>query len=209
MIKRALILLCLIPTAFLQSGTISPEAVDSGRNIKNMIPTILAEHNLCRKASSKKLRNLEWDNNLAAFAQSYADKLMRKKPPGLKHSSHKDRLAISGWKEQWVGENLGYAMDSRWKLNTNIADLKTAVRQTIRSWCDEKHYYNYAKNTCKRGKACGHYTQVVWQETTKVGCGIAISKDGTKYILVCNYGPGGNLSGVKPYGGKRPAKGNP
>lgn len=205
MMKKTALVLLFLFTIPLQSGMAPPKENDIPLKVKNMIPTILAEHNKCRKASSKKLKNLKWDKNLAAFAQSYANKLMKKRQPRLKHSTQKARFSISGWKGQWVGENLGYAMDSRWELHTNVADLKAAVRGTIRRWCDEKRDYNYARNTCKKGKACGHYTQVVWEETTRVGCGIAISKDGTKYILVCNYGPGGNISGVKPYGGKRPA----
>ena len=36
----------------------------------------------------------------------------------------------------------------------------------------------------------GHYTQVVWKETTKLGCG---EKKG---IVVCQYGKGGNMAGA-------------
>merc|ERR1711972_631811 len=39
------------------------------------------------------------------------------------------------------------------------------------------------------GMDTGHYTQVVWMETTSLGCGIQGS------LLVCQYGPGGNMQG--------------
>ncbi len=45
----------------------------------------------------------------------------------------------------------------------------------------------------------GHYTQIVWAETTNVGCaGIQINTpDGVKVNMLCNYGPSGN-QGSKP-----------
>ena len=40
----------------------------------------------------------------------------------------------------------------------------------------------------------GHYTQMVWAKTNKVGCGSIAWKEGAfiKQYLVCNYGPAGN-----------------
>ena len=43
------------------------------------------------------------------------------------------------------------------------------------------------------------HTQVVWAETTHVGCGQKRCTDGPnsgKTITVCNYFPGGNLKGL-------------
>lgn len=40
----------------------------------------------------------------------------------------------------------------------------------------------------------GHYTQLVWAKSTKIGCGIVKYKElfFNKKYLVCNYGPAGN-----------------
>uniref|UniRef100_A0A2D0PC66 U52-Eretoxin-Ek1a_1 n=1 Tax=Eresus cinnaberinus TaxID=175337 RepID=A0A2D0PC66_ERECI len=40
----------------------------------------------------------------------------------------------------------------------------------------------------------GHFTQVVWAATWKVGCGYVLYKEGEYYnsFFVCNYGPTGN-----------------
>ena len=50
----------------------------------------------------------------------------------------------------------------------------------------------------------GHFTQVVWKNTTKVGFGYGIAKekyqgwDMIKTIVVANYGPPGNYMGDFP-----------
>jgi hypothetical protein len=39
-----------------------------------------------------------------------------------------------------------------------------------------------------------HYTQMVWRNTTQVGCAGVDGRDG-KYRLVCRYSPPGNVMG--------------
>ncbi len=45
---------------------------------------------------------------------------------------------------------------------------------------------------------------MVWDKTTKIGCGMARSSSGKIYV-VCNYSPAGNRIGQKPIPG-RPEK---
>ena len=53
----------------------------------------------------------------------------------------------------------------------------------------------------------GHYTQIVWASTSKIGCGIMQYFDNTtvitnlpyKMVYVCNYGPAGNLVNAPVY----------
>lgn len=54
---------------------------------------------------------------------------------------------------------------------------------------------------------CGHYTQMVWADTHKLGCAVHVcaQMDGLDWpepanFLVCNYFPAGNYEGVRPYG---------
>ena len=68
----------------------------------------------------------------------------------------------------------------------------------VRLWVGEKASYNYAANTCSG--VCGHYTQVVWRDSLKVGCAL-YDCAGLQFgsTVVCNYGPGGNVGGQRPY----------
>jgi hypothetical protein len=43
----------------------------------------------------------------------------------------------------------------------------------------------------------GHYSQIVWKTTTKVGCGFAESNGSD--VLVCDYAPPGNVMGERAY----------
>jgi hypothetical protein len=48
----------------------------------------------------------------------------------------------------------------------------------------------------------GHYTQVVWADTYKVGCGFTAFRGSNGWyskLYVCNYGPGGNIIGGTMY----------
>ncbi|CAB4290778.1 unnamed protein product [Prunus armeniaca] len=65
-------------------------------------------------------------------------------------------------------------------------------------WLVEKADYNYDSNSCADGKVCGHYTQVVWRNTARVGCAKVRCNSGGTFIG-CNYDPPGNYVGQKPY----------
>lgn len=47
------------------------------------------------------------------------------------------------------------------------------------------------------GKVTGHFTQLVWAETSLVGCGR--TKSDKEVYIICNYGEGGNVAGSPVY----------
>nr|ADK39233.1 CRiSP-Vind1 [Varanus indicus]ADK39234.1 CRiSP-Vind2 [Varanus indicus] len=63
----------------------------------------------------------------------------------------------------------------------------------IQSWFDERNNFKYGFGPTKSGAMVGHYTQVVWYNSYKVGCAINLCPDQRlKYFQVCQYCPGGN-----------------
>ncbi|XP_040839221.1 peptidase inhibitor 16 isoform X2 [Ochotona curzoniae] len=79
------------------------------------------------------------------------------------------------------------------------------VPLAMEEWYQEHAYYNLSAATCAQGQVCGHYTQVVWAKTERIGCGTHFCEklEGVKetniQILVCNYEPPGNVKGKRPY----------
>ncbi|XP_041114133.1 GLIPR1-like protein 1 [Polyodon spathula] len=81
-----------------------------------------------------------------------------------------------------------------------------SVSSAIGSWYNEVKDYSYTDRSCSR--VCGHYTQVVWAKSYKVGCAVHICPSGIagfstnsipdSTIFVCNYGDAGNFP-THPY----------
>ena len=66
-------------------------------------------------------------------------------------------------------------------------------------WGSEQANYDIPSLTCAPGAVCGHFTQLVWSKTARVGCGKATGADGNDY-WVCNYDPAGNMQSESPFG---------
>ncbi|CAI5964554.1 unnamed protein product [Closterium sp. NIES-64] len=73
-------------------------------------------------------------------------------------------------------------------------------RGAVQSWVEEKADWTPSPipDGCADGKMCGHYTQVVWRDTTHVGCASAQCPDGSG-MWVCDYSPPGNFDGETPF----------
>nr|XP_004649825.2 peptidase inhibitor 16 [Jaculus jaculus] len=138
-------------------------------------------HNLYRAqvspAASNMLR-MRWDPELAAFAEAYAQKCV------WGHNKERGRR----------GENL-FA----------ITDEGMDVPLAMEEWHQEREYYNLSAAACDPGQMCGHYTQVVWGKTERIGCGSHFCEtlqgveETNIQLLVCNYEPPGNVRGQRPY----------
>lgn len=44
----------------------------------------------------------------------------------------------------------------------------------------------------------GHFTQVIWKNSSRFGLGVAFSDDGRQAFVVAQYGPAGNMMGDFP-----------
>jgi uncharacterized protein YkwD len=69
------------------------------------------------------------------------------------------------------------------------------------SWAAEKSNFvdGIFPNVSRTGNwtAVGHYTQMVWRNTARIGCGTATG--GGNLYLVCRYAPQGNIVGQRVY----------
>ena len=136
---------------------------------------ILTAHNDERTALQ--LPPLAWSDTLAAAAAEWANRLVEVGRP--EHSPKSVRPGI--------GENL-------W---AGTAGAFTP-EEMVQGWAAEKEFYHYGPFALPTdGHVVGHYTQMIWKNTTEVGC--ATAKMGTWDVLVCRYAPEGNLLGEKPY----------
>ncbi|KAL1442371.1 hypothetical protein MTO96_030843 [Rhipicephalus appendiculatus] len=75
--------------------------------------------------------------------------------------------------------------------STNLKEPITG-RLPVKEWYKEIKQYNFAEPAFKSN--IGHFTQLVWRGSRRLGTGIARSRKGTYYI-VCFYEPRGNILG--------------
>lgn len=64
---------------------------------------------------------------------------------------------------------------------------------TIDAWYDEIKKYNF--DDPSYSESTGHFTQVVWKSSTKVGCGYKQCGGSVGKYVICSYNPAGNFIG--------------
>ena len=64
---------------------------------------------------------------------------------------------------------------------------------TIDAWYNEIEKYNWSDSGFS--ESTGHFTQVVWKSTTKVGCGSKQCGGSVGTYIICSYNPAGNFIG--------------
>ncbi|CAF1443647.1 unnamed protein product [Rotaria sordida] len=141
---------------------------------------MLAAHNSYRARHCA--QPLQLDDILSRSAQDYAQKL-----------ASANQFSHSG--TPGVGENLYMA----WSSATSKINGATAVT----SWYNEIKDYNF--NNGGFSMKTGHFTQVVWRSTKKLGVGVAYGDGGRSIYVVAQYSPPGNYQGqyqanVRPQG---------
>nr|XP_056712787.1 uncharacterized protein LOC130483900 [Euleptes europaea] len=136
---------------------------------------IVDKHNECRRSvqpTAANMLEMNWDPDTAANAQQWANQCH------LDHSSDESRI-IGGRK---CGENLF------------MSSHPSSWTQAIKAWDDEKKDFEHGTGATSEGAVIGHYTQVVWYSSFKVGCALAYCPNQSfKYYYVCQYCPAGNI----------------
>lgn len=136
----------------------------------------VAGHNLLRAAVA--VQPALWDAQLAASADAYAASL-----------ALTDRFAHSPAESRpGLGENLWMGTQGAFSVDRMVAD-----------WGSEQRMFRAGQfpsvSTTGRWEDVGHYTQIIWPTSVRVGCALRSS---AKFdYLVCHYGQGGNVFGQK------------
>ena len=134
---------------------------------------LLERHNHYRRTVG--VPDLKWSDELADIAQKWANKLA--KDCRFYHSKVP------------YGENIYWSSGS------------STEKEVVDAWGSEKKYFNHKNPTYKgnrRSSKAGHYSQMIWRNTTHVGGAKQNCKHGEE-IWVCNYDPYGNVIGEKAY----------
>uniref|UniRef100_A0AAF5D732 SCP domain-containing protein n=2 Tax=Strongyloides stercoralis TaxID=6248 RepID=A0AAF5D732_STRER len=79
---------------------------------------------------------------------------------------------------------------NKWGKNLAMGSLSVA-HFGVRRWYNEIKNYNFDNPKYKKG--IGHFTQLIWKKTLKVGFGV-IERNGNIFV-VCKYSPPGNYIG--------------
>jgi len=135
---------------------------------------VLASHNAER--ARWRVPAMNWDPGLAAAAAVYAAQLAATGRWG-----HSPRAARPGQGENlWMGTR-GYF----------------TPEQMVGGWLSEGRFFRAGVfpmvSRTGNWSDVGHYSQVIWRGTTKVGCAIRSSRSND--YLVCRYSPHGNVDG--------------
>ncbi|XP_060633420.1 glioma pathogenesis-related protein 1-like [Anolis sagrei] len=131
------------------------------------------------------MKRMSWDHDLAKTAKGWSKMCQFEHNPDLKilGKVHPNFTV--------VGENI-------WTGSLSLFNVTAALT----NWYNEVKYYDYDTQHCSY--VCGHYTQMVWATSYKIGCAVHFCPRvrGFSYPnaahLICNYGPGGNYP-TKPY----------
>lgn len=141
----------------------------------------LLAHNVLRRKVG--VPPLVWSSNLTARARAWAEQ--RRVDCNYRHHSSNQ-----------YGENI------YWESYNEFTPT-----DVVQWWFNEYKLYDHRRFTCRcrperNGCECGHYLNVVWSTTKRVGCsGSVYCNDQRGVIVVCQYDPAGLIPGVNPFNG--------
>ena len=146
--------------------------------LANLDHRLLAAHN--RERALTGVPALAWDDHLAEDAREWAEALAETN--SFEHSRADPTDPETPGENLWAGTSGAYAPE-----------------EMVGYWIAEKRDYKHglvpAVSRSGDFEKVGHYTQVIWRETRKVGC--AVARSHREDILVCRYSQGGNVIGQR------------
>lgn len=184
MYKKETIIVVLSILSLVRTSFVFPDEKLNLRKIQSFTSVSDGEFNDLAVKKHNELRALhgapplESHPGLVGMAKAYAQKMASNGQ--FKHSDFYSRK-LDGFK--YVGENLFWSKGFR---------PQPDAAYVCQSWYDEIKDYNFSTHR-SNGGVVGHFTQLIWKATTKVGCAYAIRGD--EFYGVCNYAEMGNWQG--------------
>jgi uncharacterized protein YkwD len=173
-IKHTLVMLLGI-FGMITSNEVVKMQGDTGSNYtESEAKEMVKRHNYHR--SKVGVSDLKWSNELASYAQAWANHLA------------KSGCEMEHRESDQYGENIFWSFGTEYSPS-DISD----------EWASEKKYWKGGTISMRNFSKVGHYTQMIWHNTTEVGCGKAVCANGS-VMVVCNYNPPGNYIGQNPLG---------
>uniref|UniRef100_A0A3Q3M0S4 Cysteine-rich venom protein pseudechetoxin-like n=1 Tax=Mastacembelus armatus TaxID=205130 RepID=A0A3Q3M0S4_9TELE len=173
-VKMFAFVICILTLHHVHSACILAGICPNNKNIQAEIADI---HNAFRREvqpTASDMLIMYYSEEIAASAQAWVENCK------MSHGPPASRM-FNGYE---LGENLFHSQSIYpWS-------------DVIRTWHSEVTHYQYP-NGSKDGKPIGHYTQVVWNTSYKVGCGVALCSN--VYFYGCHYYRAGNFVGWPPY----------
>ena len=134
-----------------------------------------------RERARENISALEWDDQLTTSAAKWARHLGS---TGAFEHSPDDAGQPEEGENLWAGTRGYYSPESM-----------------IGLWAAEKRNFKPglfpANSRTGDVEGVGHYTQMMWRRSTKVGCALAQSR--SEDVLVCRYSTAGNVTGEQPF----------
>jgi hypothetical protein len=157
---------------------------------QTLIDEFVAAHNAARGGAlnpppSPSLPPVSWDYTLADSVYGYLSACPGGNIDLAPHNANRtsDYKALGG--ADSVGENIYAATGS------------ASPTDAVNTWMSEASNYDYDSNNIS---AAGHYTQVVWRNSVRIGCAIVKCTNYTfSSTVLCDYAPAGNNTNQKPY----------
>jgi hypothetical protein len=140
---------------------------------------LLAAHN--RERSEAGIAPLAWDPALAAEAAAWGSELAAS--GRFEHAGDTGDDDPQG-ENLWAGTRGAYAPE-----------------EMVDGWVEEKKDFRPGRfpDNSRTGdyEDVGHYTQLMWRDTDRVGCALAAGAE--EEVLVCRYRTAGNVVGEVPF----------
>ncbi|XP_034554290.1 cysteine-rich venom protein [Notolabrus celidotus] len=166
-------LICILALHQAQSACVLQDICTDSKAVQD---EIVEMHNGYRKTvqpPAADMLKMSYSEKLAASSQAWVDEC------NVAHGPPSTRM-LDGYE---LGENLFYS------------NSPVSWTEVILAWHNEAPLYQYPESA---KVSTGHYVQIVWNSSYKVGCGVALCPNNI-YFYACQYNRAGNFQNWPPY----------